>query len=166
MPRNATHDFGWAIKSLKLGGAVTRQGWNEKNMVLVLIPGSTFKVEKDRPLGKHLPAGTTQNYLPHIDILTAQGDMVPWLASQSDVLAEDWVVADLAAAKSASAVAAAPVVADKPSKIAKAIARTTRRKATDVVALQDSVKIKKVPGKAAQARAKKTLNGAALQKGA
>ena len=38
------------------------------------------------------PEGTEINYLPHIDMKTADGKVVPWLASQTDVLAEDWVI--------------------------------------------------------------------------
>ena len=96
MPTIRHHDFGWALRALKLGKSVTRAGWNGENQALVLIPGSTFVVEKGRPLARHIPVGKTQNYLPHIDILTAHGDMVPWLASQGDVLGDDWMLADFA----------------------------------------------------------------------
>jgi hypothetical protein len=86
-------DFGDAIRSLKIGRRVARAGWNGKGMFLVLVPGSQgLTVDEGRPLAKAgLPLGTQFNYLPHIDMWTAQGDMVPWLASQTDVLAEDWM---------------------------------------------------------------------------
>lgn len=89
-------DFGYAIKALKEGKRVSRTGWNGKNMWLVLVPGSgPLTVDEGRPLAKAgLPLGTTFNYLPHIDMWTAQGDLVPWLASQTDVLAEDWNIVE------------------------------------------------------------------------
>ena len=84
-------DFGHAIKLLKEGDKVAREGWNGKDMFLFLVPGSTFQVNRAPLLGIY-PEGTEINYQPHIDMKTAQGTVVPWLASQSDVLAEDWEV--------------------------------------------------------------------------
>jgi hypothetical protein len=85
-------DFGEAIRSLKAGNRVARAGWNGKGMFLVLVPGSNgLTVDEGRPLAKAgIPIGTVFNYLPHIDMWTAQGDFVPWLASQTDMLADDW----------------------------------------------------------------------------
>lgn len=85
-------DFGEAIRSLKAGNRVARAGWNGKGMFLVLVPGSQgLTVDEGRPLAKAgIPIGTVFNYLPHIDMWTAQGNFVPWLASQTDVLADDW----------------------------------------------------------------------------
>jgi len=83
--------FGVAIELLKLGYRVARKGWNGKAMFLFLVPGSKFKVSRPPLLGIY-PEGTEITYQPHIDMKTAQDTVVPWLASQSDVLAEDWVV--------------------------------------------------------------------------
>lgn len=83
------YDFGWAIEQLKLGNKVARKGWNGKNMFLFLVPGSTFKVNRPPLLGIY-PEGTEINYQPHVDMKTAQGTVVPWLASQGDILATDW----------------------------------------------------------------------------
>lgn len=85
------HDFGWALAALKAGGRVARMGWNGKRMFLFLVPGSVFKVNRAPLLGIY-PEGTDITYQPHIDMKTAQGTVVPWLASQSDVLADDWVL--------------------------------------------------------------------------
>lgn len=92
VPRGMT--FGDAIAALKAGKRVARAGWNGKGMFLVLVPGSHgLVVDEGRPLAKAgVPVGTTFNYLPHIDMWTAQGDFVPWLASQTDVLADDWTI--------------------------------------------------------------------------
>jgi hypothetical protein len=84
-------DFGQAVRYLKDGMKVTRLGWNGKGMFLFLVPGSTFKVNRAPLLGIY-PEGTEINYQSHIDMKTAQDTVVPWLASQGDVLAEDWTL--------------------------------------------------------------------------
>ena len=88
--------FGTALALLEDGKRVARAGWNGKGMWLVLVPGSVaLTVDEGRPLAKAgLKVGTVFNYLPHIDMWTAQGDLVPWLASQTDVLAKDWVLVE------------------------------------------------------------------------
>lgn len=68
--------FGEAIQALKQGSRVARVGWNGKGMYLL------FHEAKALPGGKTL--------LAHLLMSTVQGDLVPWLASQTDVLAEDW----------------------------------------------------------------------------
>lgn len=84
-------NFGEALDLLKQGRRVAREGWNGKGMFLFLVPGSRFQVNRPPLLGIY-PEGTAIGYRPHIDMKTAQGDIVPWVASQSDVLAEDWVL--------------------------------------------------------------------------
>lgn len=83
--------FGAALVALKDGEKVARAGWNGKGMFLFLVPGSTFTVNRPPLLGIY-PEGTVVNYQPHIDMKTAQDTVVPWIASQSDVLAEDWEI--------------------------------------------------------------------------
>lgn len=85
--------FGLAIEALKIGKKVARSGWNGKGMFLFLVPGSQFKVNRAPLLGIY-PEGTDIDYCPHIDMKTADNKIVPWLASQSDVLAEDWAVVE------------------------------------------------------------------------
>jgi hypothetical protein len=82
-------NFGDALALLKDGHRVARRGWNGKGMFLYLVPGSTFMVTRPPLLGIY-PPGTVVNYHAHIDMKTAQDTVVPWLASQTDVLAEDW----------------------------------------------------------------------------
>lgn len=82
-------NFGQALEILKSGGKVARSGWNGKGMFLFLVPSSTFKVNRAPLLGIY-PEGTEIKYHAHIDMKTAQDTVVPWLASQTDVLAEDW----------------------------------------------------------------------------
>ena len=81
--------FGLAVAALKKGHKVARAGWNGKGMFLFLVAGSTFQVNRPPLLGIY-PEGTTVNYCPHIDMKTADDKVVPWLASQTDVLADDW----------------------------------------------------------------------------
>lgn len=75
-------NFGKALEALKEGRRVTRFGWNGKDMWLVLIhPGNAMHTS---------PAGGFRMQ-PCIGLKTAEGTMQPgWLASQSDLLAEDW----------------------------------------------------------------------------
>ena len=86
-------DFGDAVRSLKAGKLVARSGWNGKNMFLFLVKGSTFTVNRE-PLLSILGEGTEVQYHAHVDMKTAQGTVVPWLCSQTDLLAEDWVVVE------------------------------------------------------------------------
>ena len=83
-------NFGQAIEVLKTGNKVTRVGWNGKDMFLFLVQGSQFKVYRP-PLCGIYPEGTEINYRPHIDMKTVNGEIVPWVASQSDLLEEDWI---------------------------------------------------------------------------
>lgn len=86
--------FGQVLEHLKQGRKATRDGWNGKDMFVFLVPGSKILVDGGRPLGKALPelAGTDTpvTYRSHIDMWTADGEVVPWIASQSDLLADDW----------------------------------------------------------------------------
>lgn len=84
-------DFGEALAALKTGKRVAREGWNGKGMFVFLVTGSTFKVNRPPLLGIY-PEGTEIDYHAHINMKTADGQVVPWLASQADVLAEDWRV--------------------------------------------------------------------------
>lgn len=70
-------DFGKALADCKKGAKITRQGWNGKGMWIALqVPDAKSKMQ-----------------LPYLYISNAQNKLVPWLASQSDILAEDWVIA-------------------------------------------------------------------------
>lgn len=85
----AIMDFSDALSALKHGSRVARSGWNGKGMFLFLVPGSHFIVNRAPLLGIY-PEGTEIDYHAHIDMKTAQGDVVPWVASQTDLLASDW----------------------------------------------------------------------------
>ncbi len=86
-------NFGQAIEALKRGERVSRSGWNGKNMWLALQHGAIG-------LPANLVSRERANYLPrfvstgsYIVMYTAQGTWQPgWLASQADMLAEDWEI--------------------------------------------------------------------------
>ena len=87
--------FGQAIESLKSGHRVRRLGWNGKGMWLKLQRGSTVLAEHakgDSAVKARAEEGEDQIVvLPHIDMRAADGGIViGWLASQTDMLADDW----------------------------------------------------------------------------
>lgn len=82
-------DFGKVIEGLKQGHRYKRVNWNGKDMFIFLVNGSTFKVNRE-PLLSILGENAEVQYHAHIDMKTAQGYIVPWIASQADILSEDW----------------------------------------------------------------------------
>lgn len=69
-------DIGEAVLELRNGNKVAREGWNGKGMYLEL----------------QIPDAHSKMTLPYVYMRTVSGDLVPWLCSQSDLLAEDWTV--------------------------------------------------------------------------
>ena len=88
-------NFGEALEVLKNGGKVARTGWNGKGMFLLLVPGTVMCVPREGTPYADLavsPSGVV-NINPHIAMKTATGEMQPgWLASQSDMLSDDWCI--------------------------------------------------------------------------
>lgn len=92
-------NFGQAIEALKSGKKVSRAGWNGKAMWLILVPGTQCaQLKPGTPY--HAALGLDHcEILPHIDMWTTNASgrraMLPgWLASQSDMLADDWTIVD------------------------------------------------------------------------
>jgi len=91
-------DFGWAIRKLKEGKRVARVGWNGKGMWLSLSNREPRSVPADKFWSKNNMAfagdkGGSAMVLPCITMKTADDQiLMGWLASQTDMLAEDWVV--------------------------------------------------------------------------
>lgn len=71
-----TMNFGEALLCIKKGRRIARKGWNNKGMWLEL----------------QTPTELSKMTLPYIYMKTADDNLVPWLASQTDILAEDWEV--------------------------------------------------------------------------
>lgn len=84
-------NFSKALDEIKSGKRVQREGWNGKGMFLFLVAGSNFTVNRE-PLLSILGEGSVATYRPHIDMKDAEGKIVPWLASQTDLLADDWQI--------------------------------------------------------------------------
>lgn len=87
-------DFGRALDALREGCKVQRSGWNGKNMFVVLQKGypDGIPINKNTAEAIGEPEGTVHRFLPYLMFRTAQGDFVPWLASQTDILSDDWNV--------------------------------------------------------------------------
>ena len=83
--------FSSALVALKHGNKVARAGWNGKNMFIFLVAGSQFQVNRP-PLNQFYPEGAEINYHAHVDMKTADDQIVPWLCSQTDMLADDWCI--------------------------------------------------------------------------
>ncbi len=88
--------FGHAVEALKRGMKVSRAGWNGKGMFLYMEEQTTSNAAMERHLGlkEHFSHGGVIIKRAHIMMLTAQDDVVPWLASQSDILADDWCIVE------------------------------------------------------------------------
>ena len=71
-------DFSQALIQLKLGAMLFRAGWNGRNQWIKF----------------QSPDLKSKMSLPYLYIKTSQGELVPWVASQSDLLASDWFVLD------------------------------------------------------------------------
>lgn len=94
-PRMGDTDFyfGLAINCLKDGKRVARKGWNGKGMFLFLVKGDALTQAIEERYGDPEHLGT-HKALDQIYLHTAQGDLVAWTASQTDILAEDWVLVE------------------------------------------------------------------------
>lgn len=90
--------FGDALEALKRGSRVARAGWNGKGMWLALscpdtrdVPAVAFWNEHNAEHARQ--QGGTAKVLPSITMKTATGEiLMGWLASQSDMLANDWAI--------------------------------------------------------------------------
>lgn len=82
-----------ALVHLKHGARVARHGWNGKNMFVFLVPGSTFKVNRE-PLLSILGEGTEVTYHAHLDIKNVDGSIAVWVPSITDQMASDWYVVE------------------------------------------------------------------------
>jgi hypothetical protein len=91
--------FGLAIEAVKKGAKVARAGWNGKGMFIAYSPGAK-DLPADRFWNPHNKAfaeanGGTADVLPCITMKTADGKiLMGWLASQTDMLADDWTLID------------------------------------------------------------------------
>jgi hypothetical protein len=86
-------DIGRAVNEMKYHGMkVRRSGWNGKGMFLVYQRGypEGIPINENTANATGIPKGTVCRFLPYVTMCTADGAFVPWLCSQTDLLAEDW----------------------------------------------------------------------------
>lgn len=73
-PAPHSQGIGWAVKNMHHGLKVRRRGWNGRGMWIAMqVPDTNSKMT-----------------LPYIYMKTVNGELVPWLCSQTDLLAMDW----------------------------------------------------------------------------
>jgi hypothetical protein len=87
-------DFSYALHALKEGQKVMRRGWNGKNMWVVLQKGypDGVPINKNTAEATGVSEGVVCYFRPYLMMRTADFDatFVPWVASQTDILADDW----------------------------------------------------------------------------
>jgi hypothetical protein len=85
-------DFGWALNQLRNGQRVHREGWNGRGMYVVLQAGypDGIPINANTAKATGIAEGTIQKFRPYLMMYTVNGEFVPWVASQSDLLADDW----------------------------------------------------------------------------
>ena len=85
---NKTMDFGQAIRLLKDGKKVARQGWNGKNQYIELATNISYMNANQETINaEHEAIGNRA-----IAFVGTSGVQLGWLASQADMLAEDWII--------------------------------------------------------------------------
>lgn len=99
LPGDELMSFSGALRRLKAGKAVARKGWNGKGMFIVLCSRSSVDPDNMRipAVKKHYTDNKQELVLiaDHIDMVDANGTYVTgWLASQTDLLANDWYIVE------------------------------------------------------------------------
>jgi hypothetical protein len=85
--------FDDALPALRDGQKLGRAGWNGKGMFIYLVPANSYPASNNT-------LGTMKGVFPddmvpygaYLAMKTAQNNVVPWLASQTDILADDWEI--------------------------------------------------------------------------
>ena len=86
-------DFSTALLACKSGAKITRTGWNGPGQWVALSPGFTLTADRvfSPAIKEHIGSGHGV-FASYLMIHNAQGVFVPWLASQGDLLADDWEI--------------------------------------------------------------------------
>lgn len=87
-------DFGEMLSYLKRGFKAKRKGWNVKEQFIVFQKGypNGIAINKNTSEALGLPEGTVVKFRPYIMIKANDGTCVAWVASQTDILSNDWIV--------------------------------------------------------------------------
>lgn len=91
MAEDIERDFGMALGWLKRGLKVSRDGWNGKGMFLYYVPANSYAAQTDAARSVF---GDLVPYRAYIAMKTVNNEVVPWVASQSDILETDWIVVE------------------------------------------------------------------------
>lgn len=83
--------FGTVLELLKLGAKVARKGWNGKGMFLYYVGADRYPA-KTEAAKAYFGADALVPYRDYIAMKTVDENVVPWVASQTDLLAEDWQI--------------------------------------------------------------------------
>jgi hypothetical protein len=83
--------FGLAVEALKQGLKVTRAGWNGKGMFLYFV-GADYYPAKTEIAKAFYGENSLVPYRSYIAMKTVNNEVVPWVASQSDILENDWII--------------------------------------------------------------------------
>jgi hypothetical protein len=104
-------NFSFALKCVKIGRKISRQGWNASGQYVVYQPGypDGIGINANTAEATGIPRGTVMAFRPYLMLHTAQGDLVPWAPSVSDVLADDWTFSGGDAPADSVVAPAAPV---------------------------------------------------------
>lgn len=85
-----TGDFGFAIRAVKHGCKIARAGWNGKHQHVELAHSFSYKTSRDELINaEHEAIGNKA-----LVFVGTSGTQVGWLASQADMLADDWYVVE------------------------------------------------------------------------
>ena len=83
-------DFGKAIQLLKEGKKLQRRGWNGKEQYIELATNISYKNTEEQTINaEHNAIGNKA-----IAFIGTSGTQIGWLASQADMLAEDWQIVE------------------------------------------------------------------------
>ncbi|WP_336214374.1 DUF2829 domain-containing protein [Nonomuraea sp. LPB2021202275-12-8] len=87
-------DFSEALRHCKAGKKISRTGWNGQGMFVVLQQGypDGIPINSNTALATGIAEGTVRRFRPYLMLHAADGSFVPWLASMSDLLEDDWTV--------------------------------------------------------------------------
>jgi len=81
--------FGDAVKALKAGKSIARDGWNASGMFVYLVKAAEYKSLTQAAIAKF---GDKTPYRQYMALKTAQNDVATWCPSSTDVLSTDWVI--------------------------------------------------------------------------
>lgn len=85
-------DFSEALHRVRAGAKITRTGWNGAGQWVVYQPGypQGIPINANTAQATGMPEGTVAVFRPYLMMHAADATFVPWVASTSDLLADDW----------------------------------------------------------------------------